>query len=330
MDEVAVYGSALAAARVQAHYTAGRSGGGRHQLPTATIRHHRRDDMEGGRHVAFYGSASDPQEGPTHPTPDTLGRHDGQFRPLDWILRRELSDVACRSQLTSGSSGAYTSSRCPVRQRGVAPDPERHAAFSGGLTVAPTHTITANAPHHRARAGRGDELQRHRPPGLPARLLAPGRDLGDDGGRLERREPSGSYLASPSLNQPGALVGDTNRSVGFNGSSQYVNVPYLAALNPAQVTVEAWAYPTGGQGSFRSVVTSRDYATGNPRGYILYAASDNTWQFWLGTGTNEWDIVLGPAIVLNQWTHPLATFDGTTARLYVNGALRAPRERPTH
>ncbi len=114
---------------------------------------------------------------------------------------------------------------------------------------------------------------------------------------------SGSYLASPSLNQPGALVGDTNRSVGFNGSSQYVNVPYLAALNPAQVTVEAWAYPTGGQGTFRSVVTSRDYATGNARGYILYAASDNTWQFWLGTGTNEWDIVLGPAIVLNQWTH---------------------------
>ncbi len=52
---------------------------------------------------------------------------------------------------------------------------------------------------------------------------------------------SGSYVASPSLNQPGALAGDTNRAVGFNGSSQYVNVPYVAALNPAQLTVEAWA-----------------------------------------------------------------------------------------
>ena len=83
---------------------------------------------------------------------------------------------------------------------------------------------------------------------------------------------SGSYLASPSLNQPGALVGDTNRAVGFNGSSQYVNVPYLAALNPAQLTVEAWVFPTGGQGTFRSVVTSRDWAPGAARGYILYAA----------------------------------------------------------
>ncbi len=37
------------------------------------------------------------------------------------------------------------------------------------------------------------------------------------------------------------------------------------------------------------MVTSRDYAPGAARGYILYAASDNTWQFWLGNG--GWNIV---------------------------------------
>ena len=100
-----------------------------------------------------------------------------------------------------------------------------------------------------------------------------------------------------------------------------MTVPYAAALNPAQVTVEAWAYPTGGQGTFRSVVTSRDYAPGNARGYILYASSSNTWQLWLGNG--DWVVVYGPPIVLNQWAHLVGTYDGTTARLYVNGALAA-------
>ena len=132
---------------------------------------------------------------------------------------------------------------------------------------------------------------------------------------------TGSYLNTPTLGAGGALGSDSNTAAGFNGTDEYVSVPYTAALNPAQVTVEAWAYPTGGQGTFRSVVTSRDYAPGNARGYILYASSANTWQLWLGNG--DWVVVYGPAIVLNQWTHLVGTYDGTTARLYVNGALAA-------
>ena len=96
---------------------------------------------------------------------------------------------------------------------------------------------------------------------------------------------TGSYVASPTLGVPGALTGDSNTAVGFNGSSQYVNVPYMAALNPAQFTVEAWAFVTGGVGTYRSLVTSRDYSTNNARGYVIYAAADNTWQLWNGAGS---------------------------------------------
>jgi Concanavalin A-like lectin/glucanases superfamily/Glucose / Sorbosone dehydrogenase len=134
---------------------------------------------------------------------------------------------------------------------------------------------------------------------------------------------TGTYLNTPALSQPGALAGDANTAVGFNGSDEYVNVPYNAALNPAAFTVEAWANVTGGAGTFRSLVTSRDYAPGNARGFVLYAAPDNTWQFWTGSG--DWNVVYGPPVVLNQWTHLVGTYDGTTARLYVNGILAASK-----
>ena len=130
----------------------------------------------------------------------------------------------------------------------------------------------------------------------------------------------GSYSGSPTLNQPGIAAGDT--AVSFNGSSQYAQVPYNAALNGSSFAVEAWAKVSGGAGTYRSLVTSRDIGGSGRAGYILYAASNNHWQFWLGTGSG-WYILYGPAVTLNTWTDIAASYDGTTAKLYINGSLAA-------
>jgi Concanavalin A-like lectin/glucanases superfamily len=126
----------------------------------------------------------------------------------------------------------------------------------------------------------------------------------------------GAYLNSPTLGQPGALAGDPDTAVSFNGASQFVGVPYSAALNPTTFSVEVWAKPTGGTGTYRGVVASRSY----PNGWVLYAGSNNTWQFWINNGTGM-KIIYGAPVTLNAWTHLVGTFDGTTARLYVNGVL---------
>jgi hypothetical protein len=135
---------------------------------------------------------------------------------------------------------------------------------------------------------------------------------------------NGSYQNTPTLGAPGALTGDSNTAVGLNGTNEYVEVPYSGALNPASFSLEAWAYPTGGSGSFRSVISSRDYSASGPlvRGYMLYASSANVWELWLGTGTGFVKLI-GPTVTLNSWTHIVATYDGTTARLYLNGTLAA-------
>ena len=134
----------------------------------------------------------------------------------------------------------------------------------------------------------------------------------------------GTYVDTPSLGQPGALLGDSSTSVGFNGSSEYATVPYSASLNTATTTLEAWAYVTGGQGQYRAVVSNRDFSTGSTRGSILYASSGNHWQFWVGTGGGTWSTVTGPTVALNQWTHVVGTYDGTRARLFVDGVETAP------
>src|SRR6185295_4456841 len=100
----------------------------------------------------------------------------------------------------------------------------------------------------------------------------------------------------------------------------YVEVPYAPALNSSQFTVSVAVKLTGGQGTNRSVITSRnDKPT---RGFVLYALDTNQWSFWTGANSNTtWNYIFGPNVTLNTWTFLTATYDGTTMRLYVNGVL---------
>lgn len=101
----------------------------------------------------------------------------------------------------------------------------------------------------------------------------------------------------------------------------YLETPYRSELNPSVFTVECWARVTGGAGTFRAAVSGRNDTGSQTQGYIFYAANNNTWQFWTGSGgSGAWDPIAGPAVTLNAWVHLVGTFDGTTKRFFVNGA----------
>jgi hypothetical protein len=137
---------------------------------------------------------------------------------------------------------------------------------------------------------------------------------------------TGGYLRSPTLGAAGALTGDSSKAVTFNGTTQYAQLSYRSALNPAPpYSIEAWAKVTGGTGTARTVVMSRDISP--PRGYVLSAGTNDRWQALIGSGSSGWRTLMGPNVTLNAWTHLVVTVapvsGGFQVRLYVDGAQAA-------
>ncbi|KPA18019.1 Pentaxin, partial [Candidatus Magnetomorum sp. HK-1] len=109
-----------------------------------------------------------------------------------------------------------------------------------------------------------------------------------------------------------SIPGSGNALV-FDGSTEYVEIPYNESLNTEIFTVTVWAKVTGGQGAYRSVLTSR----GDGTGYIIYAKDTNVWSFWIGN--SSWLSIDGSPVVLNKWTHLALTCDGSKCNVYIDG-----------
>lgn len=122
------------------------------------------------------------------------------------------------------------------------------------------------------------------------------------------------------------LIGQGGYTLDFDGSSSYVEIPYSATLNPASTfTIECWAKVEGGTGTSRALIASTDTPGDGTYGYVLYAGSDNKWQFWTGRGFNcgspTFSILNSNVTVSSAWTHIAGSYDGTTLKIYVNGVL---------
>ena len=110
--------------------------------------------------------------------------------------------------------------------------------------------------------------------------------------------------------------GKIGRALNFNGSSDYIEVPYSSDLNLSKFTCSLWARVLGGANSFRSPLTSRDISP--VRGFMFYASDANVWEFWTGN-TAIFTHSAGPSVVIGAWTFLVGIHDGANQIFYVNG-----------
>ncbi len=123
------------------------------------------------------------------------------------------------------------------------------------------------------------------------------------------------------LYQTGLRAVGVGRSVLYNGGQ--AATPYSANLNPNQFTVEFWCMPENLNVAY--VVAFQDRTGSENRSGWAVQKNNFTsgWDFTYGiiAGTGNHTISSGTPVVAGQLYYVVATHDGTTASLYVNGVL---------
>jgi hypothetical protein len=133
---------------------------------------------------------------------------------------------------------------------------------------------------------------------------------------------SGTYVGNVMRGQAGAFP-DSGTSVGFDGSDGAVSLENrFDFIGVSAFSLEAWIRPTGFDGDFHEI-GSRWHEPSGRAGYTWYQ-DDDGFGFERDISDSNSDLVaVNGVFVQNEWAYVVATYDGMTMAIYVDGLLQA-------
>ena len=133
---------------------------------------------------------------------------------------------------------------------------------------------------------------------------------------------NGRYAGAYALGQTGAIAGDGNTAVGFDGQSGAASVVNSSTLQVNTITIEIWINKKTDTEYGAYVAKNFEGGGGAGSGWFQLVNShhDGRLEFRV-TSDGAPAVVSRSTFALNTWYYVVATYDGTVARLFVNGKL---------
>jgi len=131
---------------------------------------------------------------------------------------------------------------------------------------------------------------------------------------------TGTYLNGVSLGRTGVVASDANTAIGLDGVNDTVQVPNAGQLNSTgAMSLELWVNLAALPASSASLMRKEGQ-------YLLRLTSTGSVVFRLWKRGSVVEIATANAsVATHAWQHIVATWDGATMRLYIDGTARASR-----